>query len=232
MTGPRLADVCTLACARLFEGDGEILASPMAAIARLGAQFAQATTEPLLVLSEDAQLPYRRVFDVVWMGRRHVMMGASQIDRFGNQNISAIGDYAAPKVMLLGVRGAPGNTINHPTSYWVPKHNKRVFVPEVSVVSGIGADKARKLGHSARYFDLRGVVSNLAVLDFATDDGAMRLRSTHPGVSVQQVIDATGFELVIPTDVPTTESPNDDAMAVLNQLDPEGRRYRWLPDPE
>ena len=228
----RLADVCVLACAELFRGDGEILASPMAPIPNLGAQLARATFEPLLVLSDDAQLQYRRVFDVVWMGRRHVVMGASQVDRCGNQNISAIGDYKAPKVMLLGVRGAPGNTIHHATSYWVGKHNRRVFVPEVSVVSGIGTDKARKLGLAARFFDLRGVVSNLGVFDFASEDGGMRIVSLHPGVTAAQVKEATGFDVHVPDAVPTTPVPNDEMMAILRELDPDGRRYRWLPDPE
>ena len=50
-------------------------------------------------------MPYRAVFDTLWWGRRHVLMGASQIDRYGNQNIAAIGDWAKPKAMLLGVRG-------------------------------------------------------------------------------------------------------------------------------
>ena len=53
-------------------------------------------------------MPYRSVFDVVWSGRRHIMMMASQIDRSGNQNISAIGPHDKPKVQLVGVRGAPG----------------------------------------------------------------------------------------------------------------------------
>lgn len=228
----RLADICALACAEQFRGDGEILISPMAPIPRLGAQLAQATFEPLLVLSDDAQLTYRRVFDVVWMGRRHVMMGASQIDQFGNQNISAIGDYAKPKVMLLGVRGAPGNTINHTTSYWVAKHSSRVLVPKVSVVSGIGTDKARKLGDSARFFDLRAVVTNLGVFDFASEDGRMRARSLHPGVTAAQVQQNTGFEVHLDAAVPTTAVPDAAQFAVLNQLDPDGARYRWVPDLE
>ena len=68
------------------------------------------------------------MFDWVWSGKRHVMMGATQVDRYGNQNIAAIGDYAKPKAQLLGFRGAPGNTINDTTSYWVPNHCPKVFV--------------------------------------------------------------------------------------------------------
>ena len=72
-------------------------------------------------------LPYAKVFTMLAAGRRHVMMGATQIDRYGNQNISCIGDWRRPKAQLLGVRGAPGNTVNHPVSYWVPRHSPRVF---------------------------------------------------------------------------------------------------------
>ncbi len=93
-------------------------------------------------------MPYRKVFDAVWSGRRNLIMMASQIDRTGNQNISAIGDWARPKAQLVGVRGAPGNTVNHPTSYWVPNHSTRSFVEQVDVVSGVGY--ARAAGGRAR----------------------------------------------------------------------------------
>ncbi|MBP0657256.1 CoA-transferase, partial [Mycobacterium tuberculosis] len=72
-------------------------------------------------------MPFSKVFDVVASGRRHVIMGANQIDRHGNQNLSAFGPLQHPTRQMFGVRGAPGNTINHPTSYWVPRHSARVF---------------------------------------------------------------------------------------------------------
>lgn len=76
-------------------------------------------------------MPFRKVFDVVASGRRHVVMGANQLDRHGNQNLSAFGPLQQPTRQMFGVRGAPGNTINHATSYFVPKHSKRVFVDKV-----------------------------------------------------------------------------------------------------
>ena len=92
------------------------------------------------------------------------MMGATQIDQYGNQNISAIGDWARPTRQLLGVRGAPGNTVNNPTSYWVPRHSTRVFVNKVDVVSGVGYDRVRQAPASAgRYHELRLVITDLAV---------------------------------------------------------------------
>jgi len=167
-------------------------------------------------------MPYRTVFDTLWSGRRHVMMGATQVDRFGNQNIACIGDYEQPKAQLLGMRGAPGNTLNHPTSYWVPKHSPKVFVEKVDVVSGVGYDRAAALGErAARFHEIRRVVSNLGVFDFRTPDHSMRLASVHAGVSVEEVVDATGFTLVIPDDVPQTRPPSDSDLKIIREvLDP------------
>jgi acyl CoA:acetate/3-ketoacid CoA transferase beta subunit len=151
------------------------------------------------------------------------MMGATQIDRFGNQNIACIGPWAKPKAMLLGVRGGPGNTLNHPTSYWVPNHSTRSFVPEVDCVSGVGWDRVPK--GSERFHEIRRVVSNLAVMDFETPEHSMRLRSVHPGVTVDEVVAATGFELVVPDDVPETRLPTGEELHLIREvLDPDGLR--------
>jgi acyl CoA:acetate/3-ketoacid CoA transferase beta subunit len=157
------------------------------------------------------------------------MMGASQLDQFGNQNISCIGDWARPKAQLIGVRGAPGNTVNHPVSYWVPRHSRRVFVDQVDMVSGVGYDRVARLSPAiAGYHELRRVITNLAVLDFAGPEHAMRLRSVHPGVSVSDVADATGFVLAAPLEVPQTRLPTAAELALIRELDPEGRRDREL----
>jgi acyl CoA:acetate/3-ketoacid CoA transferase beta subunit len=172
-------------------------------------------------------IPFRSVFDTLWSGRRHVMMGASQIDQWGNQNIANIGPWAKPKAQLLGVRGAPGNTVNHTTSYWVPNHTSRVFVEQVDMVSGVGYRRAKDVGgFVAAHHQLRRVVTNLAVLDFETPDHRMRLRSVHPGVTVEAVQSATGFELALPDGgVPESRLPTDEDLAILTEvLDPGGQR--------
>ena len=161
------------------------------------------------------------------------MMGASQLDKFGNQNISAIGaDFARPKAQLIGVRGAPGNTINHPTSYWIANHSPKVFVEKVDVVSGVGYDRARAIGHAARFHDVRCVVTNLAVFDFQTPDHRMRVRSIHPGVTIDEVVDATGFVL-IGTDrgrIQKTPEPDTEALRLIREvLDPKNTREREVP---
>jgi acyl CoA:acetate/3-ketoacid CoA transferase beta subunit len=151
------------------------------------------------------------------------MMVASQIDRFGNQNFACIGPHEKPKAQLLGMRGAPGNTISHRTSYWIPRHSPLVFVETVDVVSGLGYDRAAALGaQCARFHDLRCVISNLGVFDFATPDHRMQLVSMHPGVTVDDVVKATGFELAIPEVVPETRLPTGAELALIRErIDPE-----------
>jgi acyl CoA:acetate/3-ketoacid CoA transferase beta subunit len=241
-TEPTRADVCAVALAEVFRGDGEIMASPMGNVPTIAARLARATFAPDLLLSDgvaslvagilplggtaavvEGYIPYRTVFDVVWSGRRHVIMGASQIDRFGNQNIACIGDPRKPKAQLLGMRGAPGNTINHTTSYWVPGHTKRSFVAKVDVVSGVGYDRAAALGPVAsRFHEIRRVVSNLGVFDFGGPDHAMRLVSVHPGVTVGEIVEKTGFEPVIAADTPTTRLPTAEELALIRTIDPKG----------
>ncbi len=237
------AEVCAVACADLFAHDGEILASPMGTMPLIGARLARLTSNPDLLISDgeayllagtpplggtaplEGWLPYRRVFDVVAAGTRHVVMGANQIDRFGNQNISCIGDHDRPKRQMFGARGAPGNTINHRTSYWVPKHAPRVLVDAVDFVSGVGYDRA-----VGRFHDVFRVVTNLAVLDFDTPDRAMRVASVHPGVTVEQVQAETGFPLVVPADLPVTREPTDEELKLLREvIDPNGVREKEVP---
>ncbi|MEU4418905.1 CoA-transferase subunit beta, partial [Nocardia salmonicida] len=177
-------------------------------------------------------IPFRRVFDVVAYGKRHVMMGATQIDRHGNQNISAIGDFARPSRQLLGSRGAPGNTVNNRTSYWVPKHSPRVFVEQVDVVTGVGPKRAKEAGPAAtRFNDIHRIVTNLAVLDVKGPDDTLRLLSTHPGVTVDEVLAATGCALhVDPAQVTESRLPTTEELLLIREvLDPRGFRDKEVP---
>jgi acyl CoA:acetate/3-ketoacid CoA transferase beta subunit len=244
------AEVCAAAIADAFKDDGEIFASPMGLLPTLGVRLAKLTSNPELVISDGESLflagvpplgaaadvvegwiPFRRVFDVVAHGTRHVMMGATQIDRHGNQNISAIGDFARPTRQLLGVRGAPGNTVNNRTSYWVPKHSTRVFVDAVDVVSGVGPARAAAAGPAASaYHDVHRIVTNLAVLDVGGHGGTLRLLSVHPGISVDDVRGATGCEVEVGDEVPETRSPTLEELVLVREvLDPRGLRDREVP---
>ncbi|MCT9084557.1 CoA-transferase subunit beta [Streptomyces fulvoviolaceus] len=237
---PTRAEYCVIACADAWRDNGEVLASPMGLIPSVGARLAKRTFSPDLLLTDgeamlvgldgtvEGWLPYRQHLTMVTGGRRHVMMGASQIDRFGNQNISCVGDWAKPKRQLLGVRGGPVNSLNNPTSYWVPKHSARVFVEKVDMVCGVGYDRAAEAGPSAtRFHRIPRVVSDLGVFDFATPDHSMRLTSLHPGVTVGQVREATGFALHLPDEVPYTREPTPEELELIREvIDPKGTRNR------
>ena len=159
-------EICVTAIADGFRGDGEILCNPIGNVPVIAGRLAKATFESAMVMTDtvsvlaantipvgdpdaerlvEAWMPYRDLFDVVWSGRRHIVMGASQIDPHGNQNFAAIGDWKKPKVQLLGLRGAPGNLVNNTTSYWMPNHSTRSFVQKVDVVSGPGYDRVSEL---------------------------------------------------------------------------------------
>jgi acyl CoA:acetate/3-ketoacid CoA transferase beta subunit len=107
--------------------------------------------------------------------------------------------------------------VNHPTSYWVPKHSTRVFVERVDMVSGVGTDKGVPV-------QLRRVVTDLAVLDLGGPDGTMRLVSVHPGVTVEDVREATGFPLHV-EDVVETRLPTAEELRLIREvLDPKSLR--------
>ncbi|MEU5186304.1 CoA-transferase [Streptomyces klenkii] len=241
------AEVCVVACAEAWRGDGEVLAAPMGVVPSIGARLARLTFAPDLLLTDgeallvadvpalgarartvEGWLPYRRHLALVAGGRRHVMMGAAQLDRHGNQNISCIGDWRRPSRQLLGVRGAPANTLNNPTSYWIPRHSPRVLVEKVDMVSGVGYDRAAAAGPSAtRFHRIPRVVTDLAVLDFETPDRTMRVRSLHPGVTAAEVRAATGFPLEVPRDVPRTRLPTPEELRLIREvIDPDGLRAR------
>jgi glutaconate CoA-transferase subunit B len=243
-----LAELCIVACAEAWRGDGERLASGMGLVPRLGAGLAKLTFSPDLLLNDaecrlvsepipvgprdgyelkvEGWLPFRNVFDLLWRGVRHAMTMPTQIDRYGASNISVIGDHAKPKVQLLGVRGIPGNTINHPCSFFVPAHGPRVFVERVDMASGVGYEDARwREGVRRDFMDLRRVVSNLGVLDFQGPGHTMRLVSTHPGVSVDQVREQTGFELALADEIIETPAPTADQVRLIRErLDPHDLR--------
>ena len=147
-------------------------------------------------------------------------MGANQIDRYGNQNLSAFGPLQHPTRQMFGVRGAPGNTINHATSYWVGNHSKRVFGDSVDVVSGIGWDKVDPDNPAYRFVNVYRVVTNLGVFDFNGPDHQMRAVSLHPGVEAEQV----GREHLVRGARPGCRRADAAAHRARAEADPRGHR--------
>ncbi|PBC46337.1 CoA-transferase [Rhodococcus sp. ACS1] len=244
-TGVTRAEYCAIACAEIFSGAGEIMASPMATLPLIGARLARLTTEPDLLITDgealifadtpavgakapvEGWMPFRKVFDVVASGRRHVVMGANQIDRHGNQNLSAFGPLQQPTRQMFGVRGAPGNTINHPTSYWVGKHTSRVFCDTVDIVSGVGYDRIDPDNPAYRFHHLHRVVTNLGVFDFGGPGHTFRALSLHPGVTAEQVAENTSFEVAGLADAGVTREPTEEELRLIREvLDPRTLRDR------
>ncbi len=237
------AEVCAVACAELFRDAGEIMVSPMTTLVQIGARLARLTFAPDIVLTDgearmiadtpaigapatiEGWMPFNRVFETLSWGRRHVVMGANQIDRHGNQNLSAFGPIQHPTRQMFGVRGAPGNSINHATSYFVGNHSARVFCDKVDIVSGIGWDKIDPANPAFRFADIHRVVSNLGVFDFNGPDRQMRAVSLHPGVDADQVAENTSFEVHGLAEAETTRLPNAEEQRLLREvIDPKSLR--------
>ena len=243
-----LAELMIVAASEAWRGNGELLASGITTIPRLGASLAKLSHSPELLMTDseaylvsepvplgprgdyrpkyEGYLPFDRVFECVWGGRRHAMIGPTQIDRWGQTNLSAVGDYAKPKSAVLGVRGLPGNSINHINSLFVPNHGPRVFVAgEVDMVSGVGYNPKRwGEGMKQDYLDLRLIVTELCVLDFSGQQHAIRVKSLHPGVSFEQVQTATGFPLIQSDGMGETPLPTAEQLAIIQRLDPHNFR--------
>ena len=241
------AEVCAVACAELFRDAGEIMVSPMANMVSIGARLARLTFSPDILLTDgearlladtpalgaagaiEGWMPFGRVFETLAWGRRHVVMGANQVDRYGNQNLSAFGPLQHPTRQMFGVRGAPGNTINHATSYWVGNHSKRVFGDSVDVVSGIGWDKVDEKNPAYRFVNVFRVVSNLGVFDFNGPDHQMRALSLHPGVEAEQVAENTSFEVHGLDAADTTRLPTEDEQKLIREvIDPKSLRDKEI----
>ena len=251
-----LAELCITACSEAFVGDGEVLATGIGVIPRIAASLAMKTSNPDLMMTDseawmlsepnplgdrgDSFVPakenwmgFSRIFDNVWSGRRHAMLGPTQVDCFGQSNTSALGGtYEQPKVMMLGARGFPGNSISHPNSFFVPSHSSRVFVDgECDFVSSIGYNPDRlPKGHSLDDIDIRRIVTDLCVMDFNGPDHQARLVSLHPGISVEQVVENTGFAVHVESDTPVTAAPTQEQLDIIAQMDPHNSRSKQLKD--
>ena len=255
MTDITLAELCIFACSEAFRGNGEIIATGVGPVPRLAASLAKLTHTPELMMTDGeaylveqpvplgprayndrkvaGYLPFSRFFDsAVWTGRRHAMVTPTQLDRFGQINLSYLGGtYDKPKTQMLGVRGFPGNTIYHINSFFFPVHSARTFVPgEVDMVSGVGYNPAKRIpGGNYSGVDLRRIVTNLCVMDFGGKDNAIRVISLHPGVTFEEVQAATGFELER-GDLVETTMPDAEALAIIAQMDPHNIRAGVIKD--
>lgn len=151
-------------------------------------------------------------------------LGGAQIDPYGNLNSVVIGDHANPKVRLPGSGG--GNDVG--SLCWqtiaIMQHDSRRFVPEVDFITTPGyltGPGAREEAGLPRGTGPMAVVSTLALMDYEPQTLRMRLKALHPGVSVDEVLENTRFELIIPDEVEQNVPPTRDELRLLREeIDP------------
>src|SRR5579872_6869911 len=149
-------------------------------------------------------------------------MGGAQIDQFGNLNSSFIGDPDNPTTRLPGTGG--GNDISSLTQMIVAmKHEKRRFVEKVDFITSPGFIRG---GTSRRDSGLVAggmyrVVTDLGIMGFDDESRRMKVLALHPGVSLEEVRDNTGFPLLAADRIETTEPPSERELQVLRHLDPD-----------
>jgi glutaconate CoA-transferase subunit B len=193
----------------------------------------QLPTMPISV--GDSRTFYRGVMatsmaDVMQFAQRgmidYTFLGGAQIDAFGNLNSTAIGDYAKPAVRFPGSGGACDlASFCWRTLVVTPQNAKRFvekldFLTTPGYLTGPGAREAAGLPAGAGPYR---VITDLAVLDYADDTKRMRVRSLHPGVTVEQVQAATGFRLTTADPLPTTAPPTAEELRILlEDVDPHG----------
>jgi glutaconate CoA-transferase subunit B len=151
-------------------------------------------------------------------------VGAAQIDEYGNINTTYIGSFENPTVRLPGSGGGNDIVSSAKRIVVIMTHEKRKMVKKLDYLTSPGflngpetREKAGLLGSGPSL-----VVTNLCQMDFDPKTKRIRLATIHPGVSRQQILENTGFDLIMPENVPTTEPPTCEELALLRTIDPHG----------
>lgn len=161
----------------------------------------------------------QEAFDLAQQGRLKVMfLGAAQIDRRGNTNLTVIGSIEKPKVQLPGgAASAFLMPITPKVVIWTTRHSNRTFVEEVDFVTGQGYNH-RSEGQMKNEMT---IVSNLGVMNFRNPDRVMQIQCYHPGHSVEEIQEKTGFELRVADDVSETPAPGPEISDLIRSMDPD-----------
>ena len=185
--------------------------------------------EPLVPSSGDyanliaeAVLPFDEVLMLQLGGRTNVFFtGGLQIDRRGSCNLAYTGPADRPIVRGPGSAGIPWAACSSRNILYTTTHTPRTFVDKVDFVSVVGwPEPGSEWSNVGARPSL--VVTPLAVMDFSPE-GLMRLVSTHPGVTIEKVVENTGFELIMPSgDAPTTPEPSPGELLLMRDFDVDG----------
>jgi glutaconate CoA-transferase subunit B len=162
-----------------------------------------------LAETADAVVSVPEMFAYWLQGRRIGVgfLGAAQIDRHGNLNSTVIGEYATPDVRLPGGGGAPEIATSVENVFVMLRHSRRAFVPRLDFMTSVGDN-------------VRVVVTDLGILEPRA--GELTLVAVHPGVAVDDVVAATGWELRVADGVHETAPPTGDELDALRALETKG----------
>jgi glutaconate CoA-transferase subunit B len=147
--------------------------------------------------------------------------GAIQVDKYGNMNMIGIGDYAKPKLRGPGTVGLSLTGAFQRYYIYLTHHDRRILVERVDHISGPGfvdgsPERDRLVQPGAMGPCM--AVTPLAVFDFEESSRQMRLKSVHPGITVDEVLDKTGFTPIMPDRVPETPPPSATELRLLREI--------------
>lgn len=164
-------------------------------------------------------------FSIVGHRKLHTVafLGAAQIDKFGNLNTTAIGDYHKPKTRFSGSGGACDVASFASGVITFMQHEKRRFVEKLDYLTSVGwykgKDSRKKLG--LKRGGAVAVVTNLGVMKFYEDSREMYLAEYYPGISPDKVIDNTGFKIDISIAVEAAPPTDEELRILREEVDPQ-----------
>src|SRR5215216_2353517 len=176
------------------------------------------------VLAEhaDSVVPIPEVF-AYWLqtGRIDVgFLGAAQLDRYANINTTVIGPYESPKVRLPGAGGAPEIAASAREVVVILRQKPRSFVEELAFVTSVGhrygGESRKELGYSGAGPAI--VISDLGILRPDPETKELTMTALHPGVTVEEAKEATGWQLKVAEELESTDPPTERELEILRDL--------------
>jgi len=158
-----------------------------------------------------------------WLQGGHIsvgFLGTAQIDRYANLNTTLIGDYREPKIRLPGGGGAPEIATNAKEAFIIVKHSKRTFVKEVDFITTVGFGRDGKARDDVPNIG-RGpsmVITDLCILKPDPETKELVVHLLHPGVTREDVISATGWNIRFAEKLGTTQAPTAEELETLRDL--------------
>lgn len=176
-----------------------------------------------LAETADTVVPTGEIFRY-WLqgGRIDVgFLGAAQVDKYGNINTTVIGDYHQPKVRLPGAGGAPEIAGSAKKVLIILKQGHRTFVEKLAFVTSVGFGEG---GDHRKRMGLPGagpvaIITDLCIMEPEAGTNEFIVTSLHPGVTREQVIENTGWQIRFADVVNTTEAPKTEELAALRDLE-------------